>query len=57
MEHSKSLEFEQRRVIEAERRLQEEEERISGLESKLSELSEIVGSCNKQKEQDQCSIQ
>lgn len=57
MEHSRSLEVEQRKVLEAERRLQEEEERISGLESKLSELSEIVGSCNKQKEQDQCSIQ
>ena len=36
--------------------MQNEEQRVSSLESRLSELSEIIGNYDRQKDEDQMSI-
>lgn len=61
MEYEKSLNAEQKRANEAEVKLQTqaklEEERVASLETKLSELSDIVGGYDRQRELDQAAIQ
>lgn len=61
VEHELSLSEEQKRASDAELKLQQqaklEEERVASLEAKLSELSEIVGKYDKQRNTDQQAIQ
>lgn len=61
MEYETSLNAEQKRANEAEMKLQTqaklEEERVASLETKLSELSDIVGGYDRQRELDQAAIQ
>ena len=56
-----SLDAEQKRANEAETKLEAQakldEERVASLEAKLSELSDIVGNYDRQREQDQIAIQ
>lgn len=60
-QHRIAVQHEQQRANEAEQRLRvvaaQSESRVSSLETKLSELSEIVGSYDRDRQQDQIAIQ
>ncbi|CAL1568239.1 unnamed protein product [Knipowitschia caucasica] len=59
--YQQQMQFENRKVCEAEEREREhaqaEEQRVAALEQQVSELSELLGSCEKAKQRDQQTIQ